>query len=417
MAVTQYIGARYVPIFAEPLEWDITKEYEPLTIVYYQGNSYTSRQAVPTNVNITDTNYWALTGNYNAQIEQYRQEVQTFDDRISANEDNIEKLEGKYLGIIGDSFSDASTEWPSIVASKTGYTLINKAVSRSSFSDYAQGTNFTTQLENLANDANFKKCKTIIVYGGVNDFRAHHATISQMQSAFINFFNVYNSLTHKPRLIFAFGNLGKARQAEYNQYAEWYKGCLQALKDMNAPGVVEYVSCWLFETDNTSFGTDNLHPNTSGHKIIAEYMMQLLNGTYTGVHFTNIYRETNESGLYRTKNTWVDFNNGVLTFGALVRIDESQATASSSWTNMGVGSNASAYTFGYQANEYNNMPEAVNFPSNAHYIMTNMSTFYRMNNFNFNRCNGNFYDNKVFSSVPETESLFTYIGNASIPAF
>lgn len=64
-----------MPLFADPIDWDKTKTYEPLTIVYHQGNSYTSRQSVPAGVGITDTTYWALTGNYNAQIEQYRKET------------------------------------------------------------------------------------------------------------------------------------------------------------------------------------------------------------------------------------------------------------------------------------------------------------------------------------------------------
>lgn len=85
MAVTQYIGARYVPMFAEPLDWDNTKAYEPLTIVYYLGNSYTSRQSVPAEIDIANTEFWALTGNYNAQIEAYRKEVKTYDGRITAN--------------------------------------------------------------------------------------------------------------------------------------------------------------------------------------------------------------------------------------------------------------------------------------------------------------------------------------------
>lgn len=89
MAVTQYVGARYVPLFAEPLEWDNTKTYEPLTIVYNNGNSYTSRQYVPVGIEITNTHYWALTGNYNAQIEQYRDEVQRYDARITANDTAI----------------------------------------------------------------------------------------------------------------------------------------------------------------------------------------------------------------------------------------------------------------------------------------------------------------------------------------
>ncbi len=85
MAVTQYIGARYVPMFSDPLDWDSTKDYEPLTIVYYLGNSYTSRQSVPAGIDIANTDYWAITGNYNAQIEAYRKEVQTYDGRITAN--------------------------------------------------------------------------------------------------------------------------------------------------------------------------------------------------------------------------------------------------------------------------------------------------------------------------------------------
>lgn len=89
MAVTQYVGARYVPLFADPLEWDKTKAYEPLTIVYHSGNSYTSRQYVPAGIEITNTGYWALTGNYNAQIEQYRAEVQRYDERITANDTAI----------------------------------------------------------------------------------------------------------------------------------------------------------------------------------------------------------------------------------------------------------------------------------------------------------------------------------------
>ena len=75
----QYIGARYVPIFGRKNEdsilWDNTAPYEPLTIVLYQGNSYTSRQYVPIGIDITNEDFWANTGNYNAQVEQYRQEV------------------------------------------------------------------------------------------------------------------------------------------------------------------------------------------------------------------------------------------------------------------------------------------------------------------------------------------------------
>lgn len=98
MAVTQYIGARYVPLFATPIEWSANREYEPLTIVTHQGNSYTSRQAVPAGIEIGNEDFWALTGNYNAQVEQYRQEleqyqetVEQYDARITANASGIQQ--------------------------------------------------------------------------------------------------------------------------------------------------------------------------------------------------------------------------------------------------------------------------------------------------------------------------------------
>lgn len=81
--VNEYVGMRYVPKIADPVEWDSTRNYESLMIVTYQGNSYTSRMPVPAGIPITDTHYWALTGNYNAQIEQYRQQVLQFDARIT----------------------------------------------------------------------------------------------------------------------------------------------------------------------------------------------------------------------------------------------------------------------------------------------------------------------------------------------
>ena len=79
MTTQQYIGARYVPIFGrkgeESIEWDNSKSYEPLTVVLHEGNSYTSRQFVPVGVDIKNEDFWALTGNYNAQIELYRSET------------------------------------------------------------------------------------------------------------------------------------------------------------------------------------------------------------------------------------------------------------------------------------------------------------------------------------------------------
>ena len=87
MSVREYIGARYVPIFLG--EWDNTVNYEPLSVVQNLGNSYTSRQYVPAGTALTNNDFWAETGNFNAQVESYRQEELAFDVRIDALEDKF----------------------------------------------------------------------------------------------------------------------------------------------------------------------------------------------------------------------------------------------------------------------------------------------------------------------------------------
>ena len=101
MVTRQYKGARYVPIFDG--DWDNTKDYDPLVIVSYQGNSYTSRTFVPHGTAITNETYWALTGNYNAQVEAYRQEVLALTDYI----DNIDVyVTPEMFGAKGDGVTD-----------------------------------------------------------------------------------------------------------------------------------------------------------------------------------------------------------------------------------------------------------------------------------------------------------------------
>lgn len=93
MSVREYIGARYIPLFADPIDWDQTLEYEPLTVVVNSGSSYVSRRWVPAGISIDNTDYWLLWADYNAQIAAYRAEVQTFDGRITANANDIDAIE------------------------------------------------------------------------------------------------------------------------------------------------------------------------------------------------------------------------------------------------------------------------------------------------------------------------------------
>lgn len=106
MAVTQYIGSRYVPLFADPIEWSSQNTYEPLTIVLHEGNSYTSRQAVPKDIAIDNEEFWALTGNYNAQVELYRRETAAAKE---AADDALEKADNLDVVLPSSEYSESHT--------------------------------------------------------------------------------------------------------------------------------------------------------------------------------------------------------------------------------------------------------------------------------------------------------------------
>lgn len=109
-----YVGHRYVPkIFGE---WDKSKLYEPLSIVQYQGNSFTSRQIVPVGIEITNEEFWVPTGNYNAQVELYRQEVRNVNDSLVSLTEEINGVTVKFnnlnifnvkdFGALGNGLTD-----------------------------------------------------------------------------------------------------------------------------------------------------------------------------------------------------------------------------------------------------------------------------------------------------------------------
>nr|DAF89296.1 MAG TPA: hypothetical protein [Podoviridae sp. ctZDN4] len=109
---SMYIGARYVPIFADPVEWDDAREYEPLTIVIHDGNCYTSKCYVPKGAQLPpypegQTKYWVKTSDYNYQfadlkktvldlsrlVEQFQKDNQTFTNLINGWNEKVQQWE------------------------------------------------------------------------------------------------------------------------------------------------------------------------------------------------------------------------------------------------------------------------------------------------------------------------------------
>lgn len=181
-----YIGARYVPIFADPIEWDKAKSYEPLTIVTYQGDSYTSKTFVPAQTEITNTEFWVRTGSYNAQVEQYRKEVQevvtkmddleesvnnsisSLDSRLTQTEEKVESYNNRITTLESDNTTNKtniSNNTNSISTIKGQINTINTEIESLDSRVESNENSISTINENLTNLSNLVKNRRFIVIG------------------------------------------------------------------------------------------------------------------------------------------------------------------------------------------------------------------------------------------------------------
>ena len=100
MALRQYIGARYVPIIMGG--WNAETAYEPLSVVLYNNASYTSKKAVPAGITPTATEFWALTGNYNAQIDAFSEEFTRYKETALRQLPSVVDMAGNMSVTLGD---------------------------------------------------------------------------------------------------------------------------------------------------------------------------------------------------------------------------------------------------------------------------------------------------------------------------
>ena len=188
----QYIGARYVPKFFDDgkgsSEWISGLSYEPLTVVTHLGNSFTSKKPVPANTEITDTNYWVVTGNYNAQVEEYRQETvrvandlatevanrESTDNNILKNIEDAKDANKTEIVLFGDSWVDYThnpdnVRIPQVLNSCTGMGVHNYSYGGSGF---IVENGYMKQIDDFVSDNTFDHTKVscCILIAGLNEY-------------------------------------------------------------------------------------------------------------------------------------------------------------------------------------------------------------------------------------------------------
>lgn len=340
--VRQYVGARYVPVFADPLEWSSTRGYEALTVVLHEGNSYTSRQSVPVGIDIDNTAYWAETGNYNAQIEAYRQEVLAFDGRITANAnaisaeaqaresevskamadiaaeaqaradgdnalalrmDNFEKQtpmhdeSGRNAVFIGDSFMAPSTSYPQklayFISQLMGWSMYNYAYGGSGWVDEAGAAmNFYHQIQKAAQQIAIPvdSVDYVVIGGGFNDWNdPTPLTYNQLYSAAVQTIKEARAQFPNAQIIaipMMFRNYGVDTHM-HDLYSAIVAGI--AASDV-AVKVIKDAYMWQLGFKNV----DGVHPTVELYKIMAQYVASKVMGG--DVKTSRLYSQTLSGG-------------------------------------------------------------------------------------------------------------------------
>lgn len=108
MALKTYIGARYAPKFMG--EWDKNSEYAALSVVYTNEQSYVSRKTVPAQTEITNTEYWIKSADWNAQVAEYNQNVERYQQNVEQYNQNVETYNQNVSSFYADTLHSYDTK-------------------------------------------------------------------------------------------------------------------------------------------------------------------------------------------------------------------------------------------------------------------------------------------------------------------
>lgn len=222
MGVHQYIGARYVPKFfdnAGSTDWISGISYEPLTIVTYLNDSFTSKKPVPASVGAPNLNpdYWALTGAFNAQLSQVSSDVTqltadlngqiiVIDSAFDEVDPNNSKMARKIISgasfqalgitsqnsvILGvNAYNSMSSSWWSNDLYPGQYNHIKKIGATIASDTYAAGQTKDKILSNVANTWDIVGCR--VTWNQVNVLNVV-PIVKSPGTLYINITNTYTS--------------------------------------------------------------------------------------------------------------------------------------------------------------------------------------------------------------------------------
>ncbi len=306
MANLQYTGARYVPIlYTNPDDnsnnWKSGESYEPLTIVTYLDDSYTSKIPVPASIGnpADNSDYWVKTGNFNAALSAVQQQANSNTTKInSLNNSNLHNN----IICIGDSYlwrTQETDSWGSWLRTYMGdnCTVTLNGLGSAGFIGTAAKT-FQQLLADVTVN-NDDDISDIVVLGGMNDI---NQTDSALETAIRNFVTYAKNRFSNAQIhigfcgwqITGFANRDANIPLLYSTIHSYQY--MSVRNGANYINNIEYIMPCLM---NVFYESDKIHPKTEANKEIGEAVKNYL---FTG----NTYNRGNQAAQF---NFTVDGTN------------------------------------------------------------------------------------------------------------
>lgn len=266
----QYVGARYVPKVMG--EWNKALQYEALSIVTHLGNSFTSKVPVPVNIDITNTDYWVNTGNYNAQVEAYRTETAQVKSGLNNETANRKNADKDNILWIGDSYSvNYNHKLPNgvrdMLNAKNWYEYSKGGAG---FAGKWSGASFNDLIElakSELSDTQKEMIKYVYIVGGANDSsfiwtQLKDKVVSTVQNARNSFPNA--------QVCFIFASCA------YDTYQDLFTKTKNMANDISVPCIFALPYYYL---SGAFYNLDNLHFTEAATNYIISVISNLLCGS------------------------------------------------------------------------------------------------------------------------------------------
>lgn len=293
-----YVGNRYVPIVDG--EWNNSKTYEPLTVVLYQGNSYTSKGYVPAGIEITNSDYWVLSGNYNAQLEPITNDINKLY--------NFYNLTGQNCHFFGDSLTAASNldnnytyAYTNKFKEITNANVFNHAVGGATLS---QPQGITNTILAQINSADLSNADYVFIQGGQNDFVQYIRTGFTGSDDSSSIYGgvkkllttIYSKIPNKCKIYFiswipSITYFENTQNSMHQTTRSMYYILNEIFKFYEIPIINVTFNCGINELNASKYiSADKVHMTSDGYSRVGEVIARSLSGSSSDISYntTNV---------------------------------------------------------------------------------------------------------------------------------